>query len=147
MSTGAAAKALNVTPQTVRDWIRAGRLKAGRAANGRFSVDAASVEMLAGSRSSSAAATPADPALADILRALRELQAQELASARLLEAVERERDRYRAEASAMREAALQLSAAASETDAGVRHLLEVLGRQRQALVQVLTPNSPEELMP
>lgn len=150
MSTGAAAAKLNVTSQTIRNWVRSGRLSGSQMSAGRLRVDAASVERLLsdggdGSGATGGATQSLEATLADIRRALEDLRSRDLAATRLLEAVERERDRFRAESAALRDASLQLVSAASETDAGVRSLLEVLERQREALVQLLAPGSPEDL--
>ena len=146
LSTGAAAMLLNVSPQTVRNWVRGGKLSATRTSAGRFLVDAVSVDAVLGAEEAgpSGAGTEAGT-LEEIRQILGELQSRDLRAARLLEAVERERDRFRAESAAFREAALQLLSAASETDSGVRRLLDVLERQREALIQLLAPGSPEDL--
>jgi excisionase family DNA binding protein len=151
MSTGTAAKALDVSLQTVRNWVRSGKLSGTQTASGRVRVDAASVDAVLRARSAVPRPTTGTPAslettLSEIQHVLGELQSQDLASTRLLKTVERERDRFRAEAAALRDASLQLVSAASETEAGVQKLLVVLDRQREALVQLLAPRSPEDLI-
>lgn len=150
LSTGTAAEALDVSPQTIRNWVRRGTLAGTQTASGRLRVDAESVEAVLRRRSvmtepASGPPRSLEATLNDMQRILIELQEKDLASTRLLEAVERERDRFRAEAGALRDASLQLVSATSETDAGVRKLLDVLERQREALVQLLAPQSPEDL--
>jgi hypothetical protein len=68
------------------------------------------------------------------------------AAERLLEATERERDKHRAEAAAVREAALRLVASAQETNSAVSGLLGVLQSQQDALIQLLAPGSPADLV-
>lgn len=60
---------------------------------------------------------------------------------------ERERDRYRAEAATVKEAALRLVGSAQETHSVVSGLLTVLEQQQEALVQLLAPGSLDDLMP
>jgi excisionase family DNA binding protein len=141
------ARRLSVTQQAVRDWIRAGELAARK--HGRiWLVDARDLERFAGTRP--ARQQPASDSVGDQLRELTEAVAQlgerEAASARLVEALERERDRFRAEAAASKEAALRVNAAAQEIDKAVRRLLEVLELQADALTQLLAPSSPDDLL-
>jgi hypothetical protein len=164
----AAAERLNVSEQTVRNWARAGKLNGRQTATKRWLITTASVDAVlsvaAGPlRESTTPTVPPAPGaitpvpstntetlerrLDEATAILKDLQGRDLAAEQLVWAVEQDRDRFRAEAVALRDAALQLASAAHETDAGVRHLLEVLERQREALVQLLTPGSPQDLMP
>jgi chromosome segregation ATPase len=55
-----------------------------------------------------------------------------------------ERDRYRAEASTMRETAIRANAAQRAAAAGFRQVLEALEEQANALTELLGPRSPSE---
>ena len=144
-----AARRLGVTPQTVRNWIAGERLTGWR--QGRaWVVDAASLEACAATRP---AAPPAARKPAEVEERLRELTAavdrlvaRESDSAMLLEALQRERDRFRAEAASAKAAALRVNAAARETDKAVRQLLDVMEAQADALTQLLAPSTAEDLM-
>lgn len=150
IGTGAASKRLRVTAQTVRDWLREGRLRGRQTSTGRWLVEVLSIEELASEAPGANRAGGPLPAsiegrLDQIAEVVADLQKRELISEKLLRQIEKERDEFRSQARAFRAAALELSAAARETDAGVRHLLEVLDRQRGALAQLLTPGSAGEL--
>jgi hypothetical protein len=148
LSTGAAAALLNATPQSIRDWVRDGRLLGQKGANGRFRVDRASAELLRRERvpgSEPAHAAEVVATLADISTEVEHLRDRDELYERLLAQLEAERDRYRADSSTLRGAAIELLAAARETDAGVRALLGALDRQSEALVQLLGPGTPGDL--
>jgi DNA-binding transcriptional MerR regulator len=149
LSVSAAATRLGVSPQSIRNWLGEGKLQGSQRPNGRWEVDGASVEAI---RAKSPRSTPAEAAsdevknqLAALRAGMEELQSDRADTRDLIRALERERDRYRGEASAVRAAALSLSGAARELDASVRGLLDVLALQADALTQLLTPNSPDEL--
>lgn len=145
IGVGRAAEALGVSTQTVRNWIKDGKLEGWKSPNGRWHVDDRSLRDCAGGRGAT------DGTIADKLDRLSAdvaaLGEADRLSARLLEAAERERDRYRADAAAIRDTALQLVAAADETQQAVTLLLEIMARQRDALSQLLAPGSPQDLMP
>jgi hypothetical protein len=143
ISVHKAAQRLRVTPQTVRNRIRAGKLDGWKDVKGFWLVSAATVERMS--------APPAAPgellalvgALADELA---ELQNRADDADRLAAALDRERDRYRADAAAAREAALLLTGNARDLDAATRKLLAALEAQREALVQLLAPRTADDLV-
>jgi transposase-like protein len=140
------ARRLGVTSQAVRDWIRSGQIVA-RKSDRIWIVDGNSVECFAATRRDlKLAPARVEDRLRELTEAVAQLSAREAASAQLLRAVERERDRFRAEAAASKEAALRVNSAAREVDQAVRHLLEVLELQADALTQLLAPSSPEDLL-
>ena len=140
-----AAERLAVTGQTVRNMIRRGDLR-GRKEGRRWLVDGDDVERLAQEQPGSRREPPAaPPTVGELAEAVAELLRREAAASKLVTALERERDRFRADAAAAREAALRVNAVARETDQAVRHLLEVLELQSDALTQLLAPGSPEDL--
>jgi hypothetical protein len=85
--------------------------------------------------------------LKEITVAVERLAARESAFEQLVEALQRERDRFRAEAASAKEAALRVNAAARDTDKAVRGLLEVLEAQADALTQLLAPSTADDLLP
>jgi transposase len=145
--TDAAAR-LGVTTQTVRNWIRRGDLDA-RLRGRTWVIDGASLQRLATTRprrSDRASSGPIEDRLEDLTAAVERLTASQSTSAELLEALRRERDRFRAEAAASKEAALRVNSAARDTHRAVRQLLDVLEHQADALTQLLAPGSPEDLL-
>jgi excisionase family DNA binding protein len=142
-----AARQLGLSPQSVRNLIRAGRLSAEKDDTGRWMVRAEDLERYLADHGRH---RPPDPAVDDLERKLRELDrivqtlgdSNRVALARL-EAVERESDRHRAEAATARTIALQLVQASEETRTG---LCKAAERVEQALVQALLPGSPESLI-
>jgi excisionase family DNA binding protein len=143
-----AARRLSVTSQAVRDWIHAGHLPARK--EGRlWLVREQDVDRLAAGRAASqprASTAGVEDRLRELTEAVALLNEREAASAALVEALARERDRFRADAAASREAALRVNAAAREIDRAVRGLLDVLELQSDALTQLLAPASPEDLV-
>lgn len=146
-----AAEELGLSSQRVRDLIRAGKLEACKRSNGRWLIDATSFRSYLASGD---AQKPRRPTHREIARRLNELSAAVTAlvesdrtSVSLLDAVERERDRYRADAAAVREAALRLLASAEDTQNAVVTLLNVMRTQGDALAQLLAPGSPQDLLP
>lgn len=143
------ARRLGVTQQAVRDWIHGGQLEAekpGRA----WIIDQASFDRFALDRPPSPSRTTSagigHDRLAELAAAVDRLVARESASDELLAAVQRERDHFRAEAAAAKEAALRVNSAAREIDKAVRGLLGVLELQSDALTQLLAPSSPQDLI-
>jgi excisionase family DNA binding protein len=149
LSVSDAALALQVTTQTIRNWIENGKLEATKR-GARWRVSRASFDRLAGSfgdvRDSSEAAETLEERLDRLAIAVEQLSARESTSQQLVDTLSRERDRYRSDAAAAREAALLVNAAARDTDVAVRHLLAVLESQSDALAQLLAPGSPQDLM-
>lgn len=145
IGVGQAAEVLGVTTQTVRNWIDSGKLKGSKGLNGRWQIDAVSLHERAEAHGAAdhAIALKLDRLSVDVTA----MMEADRASTRLLAAVERERDRYRVDAASIRDAALQLVAAADETHQAVAALLEIMARQRDALSQLLAPGSPHDLMP
>ena len=141
-----AAQRLRVTPQTVRNWLRAGRLE-GTKHGTRWFVERASIELLEPNDGEpDAPIREIENRINEIAKSLEQLLSQESHASRLLAAIERERDHYRAEAAASKEAALRVNAAANEIDGAVRGLLKVLELQTGALEQLLAPSSPQDLL-
>jgi hypothetical protein len=149
LSVTEAAGRLLVTGQTVRNRLKRGELD-GRKQGAKWVVDAESVDKAA----SELTATPLKPVasagveerLERLTKAVERLARREAASSELVAALQRERDRFRAEAAASKEAALRVNSAARETDQAVRQLLDVLALQSDALTQLLAPSSPEDLL-
>jgi excisionase family DNA binding protein len=149
LSVTEAARRLSVTGQTVRNWIRSGELD-GRKQGSKWVVAAKSVDAAA-SALAVAPVVPAAPAgveerLDRLTAAVERLAQRETASSKLMAALQRERDRFRAEAAASKEAALRVNLVARETDQAVRRLLDVLALQADTLAQLLAPSSPEDLL-
>jgi len=150
VSTGDAAEQLGVTPQTVRNWLQDSELRGHRDGRGRWQIETASVEeYLAqhGRGNNGRSVADLQREIERLTVIVGELRASETTSAQLIEPLERERDRYRADASAARAAALSLITAAREIDGVVRQTLRVLELQADALVQLLAPGSPADLTP
>lgn len=146
VATGEAARRLGITPQAVRDRIRAGTLS-GRRQGRAWRVDSASLP--------DATAEPrSDAKLNTVLRRLGRLEEHIEAVAAALKSsdaarvlLERERDRYRADAAAAREAALLLTGVTRDAVSASRQLLEALERQTDAIGQLVAPSSPQDLLP
>jgi excisionase family DNA binding protein len=137
-----AATRLGVTPQTIRNYVRAGKLEGDKDAAGLWRVSAETVE-----RMSSRPALPVD-VVARVSRLAEEvgkLRGRADTADQLVAALERERDRFRGDAAAAREAALILVGNARELDAATRTLLTALEAQANALVQLLAPATAEDL--
>jgi excisionase family DNA binding protein len=151
VGVGQAAEELGLSTQAVRDLIRSGKLAGSKDLRGRWLIDAASVSGYVakhGRRKRAALdAARIERRLEKLGRSVDSLLEANTSAAQLLEAVERERDRYRSDAAATREAALHLVASAQDTHTAVSELLGVLQKQGGALVQLLAPGSPQDLMP
>jgi predicted DNA-binding protein (UPF0251 family) len=148
VTPGVAAAQVGVSTQTIRNWLRSSKLRGYQDDQGRWQVELASLH---GQRTKPARES-GEPPVDDLRREIQQIAAavnalklSEATSLRLVDSLERERDRYRAEASAAREAALSLVAAAREVDGAVRQTLRVLELQAEALVQLLAPGSPGDL--
>jgi hypothetical protein len=148
---GPAAEELGLSTQTVRNLIRSEMLKGSKDTRGRWRVDAHSVRDYAarhGHRQRSRFNTEdVERRLEELAHSVDSLIESDRSSTRLLDAVERERDRHRADAAAAREAALRLVASTQDANSAVSELLKALQQQGDALVQLLAPGSPEDLMP
>ena len=170
MSATAAAERLGISSQAVRDRLHARTLRGHQTETGRWRIDPTSVEQAA-PRNDSGRASDEDMGhrvreltaeMRGLAAAVRELTAgaprvnaleatvaalttRDAATVERLRSLERERDRYRSDASAVRAAALAVNAAASDLDGSVRQVLEVLAHQRDALTQLLAPGSPEDI--
>src|SRR4051812_4873945 len=95
ISVGAAATRLGVTAQTVRNWLKSGKLT-GSTENRSWMVDERACERLAGSPPSSPTDTSLpvghDQRLDELAAAVEALVARESASVALVRSLERERD-------------------------------------------------------
>jgi hypothetical protein len=145
-----AAIMLDVSSETVRKYLLAGKLSGQRNDSGRWYAKRASVEAhLAMFGQSTRPHISNHRELAAEVRRLAEavdrLERRETGSSEDRAALARERDRYRADASTMRETALQLNAAAQEAGGALRQVLAVLEHQSAALSQLLTPGLPQDL--
>jgi predicted transcriptional regulator len=148
--TPRAAARLGVTGQTIRNWLSSGDLR-GRRTGRAWEVEVPSIEeALAVRRASS---RDIHPGTSDAERQLRALESavEELRRAResdatRIEALEQERDRYRADALAARAAALRSISSSEKLDESTRQLLDALKEQREALIQTLAPGSPADLL-
>lgn len=146
MSAREAATLLRVTPQTVRNWLANGKLQGVQEGPKRvWRVTEESVEAVRSTTTGTVLAAPlgGDPAVRQLLEQLLD---RETSAERALAAVERERDRYRADAATVREAALRVNGAAEELRRVIPGLLSVLDEQAGALAQLLGPTTPDELL-
>jgi len=146
-----AATELGLSTQAVRNLIRGGKLAAAKDPEGRWLIEEASVSAYL-ARHGRHKPPPAgleriEAMLDELTRSVASLQKSNASATQLLEATERERDKHRAEAAAVREAALRLVGSAQETNSVVSGLLGVLKQQEEALVQLLAPGSLDDLMP
>ena len=142
------ARRLGVTSQTVRNWIDSGELKAHKRGK-LWIVDRESYEAYAASRPASpppVQPTDVEARLVELTEAVERLASRESATEALVEALSRERDRWRAEAAAAKEAALRVNSAAEQTHKAVEQLLEVLALQADALRQLLAPASVDDVL-
>jgi excisionase family DNA binding protein len=144
-----AAQRLGVTTQTVRNWIRSGALPAHKD-QGIWVVDAESVERYAVERPErrghgASTVGSIEERLTALTTMVTSLVQRETATRELVEALQNERDRFRAEVATAKDAALRVNAAARETYAAVGELLAVLDRQADALAQLLAQASPQDL--
>ncbi len=143
------ADQLGLTAQAVRNLIHAGKLDADKDPEGRWLIDVASAAEYLANHGRHKPATvgleAVERKLEELARDISELRELNMSTSRLLDAVERERDRYRVDASTTRAASLSLLGASRETRSVVTGLLASLQQQEDALVQLLAPGSPEEL--
>jgi hypothetical protein len=130
--------------------LRAAKLKGYQETAGRWKVEVASVQDHLAKFGQKPQRPPGRGELAaEVQRladAVRRLEGRERDPSGHLDALTRERDRYRADAATMREAALRLNALAGDACGAMRQTLEMLDQQRDALAQLLSPGSPQDLM-
>jgi hypothetical protein len=135
----------------VRDLIHAEKLDGFKDPEGRWLITSESLDRYIVEHGTRAAAEPGiariERRLDDVVRSVEKLRESNAVGTELLAATERERDRHRADAAAVREAGLRLVASAQETNEAVQGLLGVLQRQQDALVQLLAPGSLDDLRP
>ena len=140
ISVSEAAELLGLSPQAVRDRVKNGGL--GGEKKGRYwYVNHADVLSAPRPKRRSVSLHTIQEEIAE----LRERETERDQGFRqILDVVERERDRYRAEAATAKEAALRVNAAASELRDAVFSLLQNTEQQSAALTQLLAPLTPEE---
>jgi Helix-turn-helix domain len=143
-----AAEALGVGQERARQLARSGELAGSiRGDDGCWRIPLASVEARVAARGRRVAMRPVSAEdSARLTSAVQELTRRYEASSAGQDAIERERDRYRSDAASIREAALRLNAAAQDVYDGVTSLLNALRGQSEALVQLIAPASPAELV-
>jgi hypothetical protein len=128
--------------------VEGGELR-GRRAGRAWEVEVASIDEAFAARKTSSSGRRAVPDTDRGLRALEsaveELRLARESDAARIEALEGERDRYRADALAARTAALRSLSTSDKLDESTRQLLDALKEQREALVQMLAPGSPADL--
>lgn len=146
-----AAGELGLSTQAVRNLIRSGKLEAGKDPEGRWLIDSTNLSEYLALYGRSKPASPGldriEERLDELSRSVASLRESNASATQLLEMTERERDKYRADAAAVREAALRLVGSAQETNSVVSGLLNVLQQQEDALVQLLAPGYLDDLMP
>ena len=151
IGAGQAADELGLSTQGVRDLIRAQKLDATKGPNGRWSINATSVEGYLEEHGRKRGRTQSDvdsmrERLAELGQSIAVLMEDRRSSDRLFQALERERDRYRADAVASRAAAAAILASTKDTYSAVEGLLDALRKQENALTQFLTPGSLQEVL-
>ena len=144
ITSGSAARELDVSAETIRRWVDTGRLEGfseERHVRKRYFVSERSVKALQERREAGAA--PPGHELRRLRERVAELEAirDEVSLARL----SRDRDHYRAENSALREAGLRLNAAMEHMERSTSAQAAALQEQREALSVLLTPNSVDDL--
>lgn len=143
ITSGDAARRLAVTAETIRRWVDTGTLdgfREARKVRRRYFVSEQAVEELRRRRESG------EHSPSEELHRLRERVAELEAArhGRELDQLSRERDQYRAENSALKEALLRLNAAMEHTEQAATAHAAALREQREALSVLLTPHSPGE---
>jgi excisionase family DNA binding protein len=146
VSTGEAARRLGITQQAVRDRVRAGTLS-GRREGREWRVDAANLPSKAPATPRALSTGVIAQRLTDIESRLSEMSSAQQSADSAAAAIARERDRYRAEAAAAREAALRLSGVTRDAVGAARQLLEALDAQAEAIAQLVGPGSPQDVLP
>lgn len=145
-----AAELLEIGEERVRQLCRNGTLAASKVPGGReWQIDAAAVAERAGSIPPSRRRRPAastEVSVDEIVEAVIRRLCQPPDTSAVAE-VRRERDRYRSDAAAVREAALHLTQAAREVRVGMAAALAALDEQAEALSALLAPGSVADLLP
>jgi chromosome segregation ATPase len=145
-----AADELGLSTQAVRNLVRSGKLAGSKDPEGRWLIDVDSLsEYLSrhGRHKPASGVERIEERLDELTRSVASLSEASASATQLLELTERERDKHRAEAAAAKEAALLLVGSAREATSAVAGLLKSLQQQEEALVQLLAPGSPADLMP
>jgi hypothetical protein len=140
------------TTERVRQLLKSGELEGGQTDTKRWQITRESVARLQAKRGGvNARASDASDftSLAtDIERlstAIRRLEERDPSAAPLLDAMTRERDRYRAETLALRGATLEMRASTAPLIEAVKQLILVIEARDNALGQLLGPSSLEDL--
>jgi hypothetical protein len=140
---------LAVTPERARQLITARELDAQQTPTKRWLITRASVEKYRLGTVERTAESSSPNLEAEVQRpseAVLRLEERAASSAVLLDAVSRERDRYRADAAAARGAAMEMQASIPDFTGVVQQLQLIIERQANALGQLLAPGSPEDLL-
>lgn len=146
ISASTAASLLGVTSQTVRNWIRAGKLEGWQGTNGRWSVKRGSLDLAdLSTKMPASGADDLERRLSSLGQTVDALQNERAAVQQTLEAVERERDRHRADAAALRDAAIRMNLMSRDVATAVRQMLDVLEQQSELVSQLLAPSTVSEL--
>lgn len=145
LAASEAATRLELTPQAVRDRIRAGSLAGRKDEHGRWRVRADAVPPPRALVSNDLSALTIR--VEELERQLSTILAAQAGDAGRVERLSAERDRFRSDAAAAREAAARLNIALAEVRATARSLLNALDAQSEALTQLLAPGSPADLPP
>lgn len=149
ISVSDAADQLGMSSQAVRDLIRSNKLDGRKNASDRWRVDPNSLSRYISEHGrKERGASPVElleQRLNELTRRVDSLQ-ESTAEGSRLETAERERDRYRSDASTLREVARLYVEASEDTDAAVASLFAASRKHRDALAQLMRPGSPEGLM-
>jgi hypothetical protein len=134
-----AAQDLGLTPQGVRDLIRSGKLEARKNEADRWRIDGDSLARYLSEHGPKEGALSAldrlDRRVSELDRRIESLSE----SASALTTVENERDRFRSDASALRDALLLYIASAADVEAAFQ-------KQRDAFAQLVRPGLIQDLM-
>jgi peptidoglycan hydrolase CwlO-like protein len=152
IGVGQAAIELGMSTQGVRDLIRAKKLQAIKSPKGQWRIEPSSVQRHLRDHGQKPGKAQFDvdalhKKVDDLADSIDALMAERKSSTQLLEALEQERDRHRADAVASRAAALGLLASTQDTHSAIEDLLGALSKQGDVLTQFLTPGSLQDLMP
>lgn len=146
-----AARIAGVTAQTIREWCKNGLVEGVQTGPRQiWRVSGQSLDAYLAERRRRPRFDPLDElqhTVARLTSAVDELRETGAPPAALVASLERERDRYRAEVAAVREAALRVNSASRQLYEAVSSMLEVMRQQSDALEQLLAPASPLDLMP
>jgi excisionase family DNA binding protein len=137
ISVSQAAERLHVSPQSVRNWLRSGRLS-GKRVGSQWWVRESEVREME-RKLPHRAQSPSS-----LQSELRDLSDRVLALENSLQFANAERDRFRAEAAAAKSAALEANGVAAEMVRASKQLVGTLELQIAATSQLLTPASLSE---